>query len=46
MHSKDYFHQVADQGDNLQASFYSDKARDRVPSLLILAAVAASSQKG
>ncbi len=29
MHSKDYFDQVADQWDNLQASFYSEKVRDR-----------------
>ena len=30
MHSKDYFDQVADQWDNLQASFYSEKVGDRV----------------
>ena len=29
MHSKDYFDQVADQWDNLQANFYSEKVRDR-----------------
>ena len=29
MGSKDYFDQVADQWDNLQASFYSEKVRDR-----------------
>ena len=28
MRSKDYFDQVADQWDNLQASFYSEKVRD------------------
>lgn len=30
MSSRDYFDQVADQWDNLQASFYSEKVRDRV----------------
>ena len=29
MRNKDYFDQVADQWDNLQASFYSEKVRDR-----------------
>ena len=29
MSSKDYFDQVADQWDNLQASFYSETVRDR-----------------
>ena len=29
MRSKDYFDQVADQWDNLQASFYSEKVRER-----------------
>lgn len=29
MRSKDYFDQVADQWDHLQASFYSEKVRDR-----------------
>ena len=29
MSNKDYFDQVADQWDNLQASFYSEKVRDR-----------------
>ena len=29
MGSKDYFDQVADRWDNLQASFYSEKVRDR-----------------
>lgn len=29
MHSTDYFDQVADQWDNLRASFYSEKVRDR-----------------
>ncbi len=29
MHSKDYFDRVADQWDSLQASFYSEKVRDR-----------------
>ena len=29
MRSKDYFNQVADQWDSIQASFYSEKVRDR-----------------
>ena len=29
MGSKDYFDQVADQWDSLQATFYSEKVRDR-----------------
>lgn len=38
MRSTDYFDQVADQWDNLQASFYSEKVKDRV---LAIAAVRA-----